>query len=103
MVSGFSGSTFRAARAQGSGLFEQEIVPVSTRLVDDAGNEQQVTVSQDEGIRPGTTLAGLAKLKPAFKPDGSTTAGESAPGPAGALDPPHRGSQTCPCQVTPAR
>lgn len=74
------GSSSRAARAQGSGLFDQEIVPVRTRVVDDAGKERQVTVSQDEGIRPGTTLEGLAKLKPAFKPDGSTTAGESAPG-----------------------
>uniref|UniRef100_A0AAQ6IDM0 Acetyl-CoA acyltransferase 1 n=1 Tax=Anabas testudineus TaxID=64144 RepID=A0AAQ6IDM0_ANATE len=68
-------SQLKAARAQSSGLFDQEIVPVTTRVVDDAGNERQVTVSKDEGIRPGTTLEGLAKLKPAFKPDGSTTAG----------------------------
>ncbi|XP_026215148.1 3-ketoacyl-CoA thiolase, peroxisomal [Anabas testudineus] len=71
-------SQLKAARAQSSGLFDQEIVPVTTRVVDDAGNERQVTVSKDEGIRPGTTLEGLAKLKPAFKPDGSTTAGNAS-------------------------
>ncbi|XP_029010289.1 3-ketoacyl-CoA thiolase, peroxisomal [Betta splendens] len=71
-------SHIKAARAQSSGLFDQEIVPVTTRLVDDAGSERQVTVRQDEGIRPGTTLEGLAKLKPAFKADGSTTAGNAS-------------------------
>uniref|UniRef100_A0A3Q3MY91 Acetyl-CoA acyltransferase 1 n=1 Tax=Mastacembelus armatus TaxID=205130 RepID=A0A3Q3MY91_9TELE len=68
----------KAARAQSTGLFDQEIVPVSTRLVDDEGNEREVTVRKDGGIRPGTTLAGLGKLQPAFKPDGSTTAGNSS-------------------------
>ena len=58
-------------------LFDQEIVPVTTRLLDGAGEEREVTVLKDDGIRPGTTLAGLSELRPAFKPDGSTTAGES--------------------------
>lgn len=40
-----------------------------------SGEEKQITVSVDEGIRPNTSLAGLAQLKPAFKKDGSTTAG----------------------------
>uniref|UniRef100_A0A3B4GFM4 Acetyl-CoA acyltransferase 1 n=1 Tax=Pundamilia nyererei TaxID=303518 RepID=A0A3B4GFM4_9CICH len=66
-----------AARAQRAGLFDHEIVPVTTKFVDDEGKERQVTVSRDEGVRPGTTLEGLAKLRPAFKPDGSTTAGLS--------------------------
>ncbi|XP_070778807.1 3-ketoacyl-CoA thiolase, peroxisomal isoform X2 [Enoplosus armatus] len=65
----------KAARAQSSGLFQQEIVPVTTRLVDDEGTEREVTVAKDDGIRAGTTLAGLGKLRAAFKPDGSTTAG----------------------------
>lgn len=39
------------------------------------GEEKQITVSVDEGIRPDTSMAGLAKLKPAFKKGGSTTAG----------------------------
>uniref|UniRef100_A0A671VPA7 Acetyl-CoA acyltransferase 1 n=1 Tax=Sparus aurata TaxID=8175 RepID=A0A671VPA7_SPAAU len=71
-------SQLKAARAQNSGLFEQEIVPVNTKIVDDDGKERQVTVAKDDGIRAGTTLAGLAKLRPAFKPDGSTTAGNSS-------------------------
>ncbi len=70
----------RAAQAQNSGLFRQEIVPVATKFVDDAGKEREVTVAKDDGIRAGTTLVGLAKLRPAFKADGSTTAGESSAG-----------------------
>lgn len=65
----------RAAHAQSTGVFDQEVVPVSTKLVDADGAERQVIVSKDDGIRAGTTLAGLSKLRPAFKADGSTTAG----------------------------
>ncbi|XP_022616407.1 3-ketoacyl-CoA thiolase, peroxisomal [Seriola dumerili] len=68
----------KAARAQASGLFDQEIVPVITKLVDDGGKEREVTVRRDDGVRPGTSLDGLGKLRPAFKPDGSTTAGNSS-------------------------
>lgn len=68
----------KAARAQSTGAFDQEIVPVTTRFVDDEGKEREVTVTKDDGIRAGTTLAGLQKLRPAFKPDGSTTAGNSS-------------------------
>lgn len=82
MLEAFGSSCFRvalrAARAQSSGVFQQEIVPVTTKVVDDGGTERTVTVTKDEGIRAGTTLAGLGKLRPAFKPDGSTTAGESS-------------------------
>jgi len=39
------------------------------------GEEKQITVSVDDGIRPNTNLVDLAKLKPAFKKDGTTTAG----------------------------
>ncbi|GKA93431.1 ankyrin repeat family protein [Tanacetum coccineum] len=49
-------------------LFGEEIVDPKTR------DETPVTVSVDDGIRPGTTLADLAKLKLVFKKDGSTTA-----------------------------
>lgn len=41
------------------------------------GNEKPVVISVDDGIRPTTNLTGLAKLKPAFKRDGATTAGTS--------------------------
>uniref|UniRef100_A0A5F9CAX0 Acetyl-CoA acyltransferase 1 n=1 Tax=Oryctolagus cuniculus TaxID=9986 RepID=A0A5F9CAX0_RABIT len=64
-----------AARAQSRGCFRAEIVPVTTTVRDDKGGSRSVTVAQDEGIRPGTTMEGLAKLKPAFKDGGSTTAG----------------------------
>lgn len=57
----------KAARAQRQGCFQAEIVPVTTTVRDDKGTEQSITVAQDEGIRPNTTMEGLAKLKPAFK------------------------------------
>lgn len=74
----------RAARARAEGRFAQEIVPVTTRFqeVDKQGNkvgeEKTITVTNDDGIREGATLEGLAKLKPAFKPDGASTAGNSS-------------------------
>ncbi|NXW63878.1 THIKB thiolase, partial [Eurystomus gularis] len=68
----------RAAKAQQMGLFKTEIVPVKTTVLDNQGNQKTITVHQDEGIRPSTTLEGLAKLKPAFKEDGSTTAGNAS-------------------------
>uniref|UniRef100_A0A8C0XDV5 acetyl-CoA C-acetyltransferase n=1 Tax=Castor canadensis TaxID=51338 RepID=A0A8C0XDV5_CASCN len=68
----------KAARAQSRGCFRTEIVPVTTTILDDKGTKRSITVSQDEGIRPSTTMEGLAKLKPAFKDGGSTTAGNSS-------------------------
>ncbi|KFK42814.1 hypothetical protein AALP_AA1G042000 [Arabis alpina] len=69
----------KAASATASGKFKDEIVPVNTKIVDPkTGDEKPITVSVDDGIRPGTTLSGLAKLKPVFKKDGSTTAGNSS-------------------------
>uniref|UniRef100_A0A8B9XJZ0 Acetyl-CoA acyltransferase 1 n=1 Tax=Bos mutus grunniens TaxID=30521 RepID=A0A8B9XJZ0_BOSMU len=68
----------KAAKAQRQGCFQAEIVPVTTTVRDDKGTEQSITVAQDEGIRPNTTMEGLAKLKPAFKDGGSTTAGNSS-------------------------
>ncbi|RYR49119.1 hypothetical protein Ahy_A07g035422 [Arachis hypogaea] len=58
-----------------SGKFKDEIIPVSTKIVDPkTGEEKQIIVSADDGIRPNSTLMDLAKLKPAFQKDGSTTA-----------------------------
>ncbi|CAL8324771.1 unnamed protein product [Boreogadus saida] len=68
----------KADRAQRSGRFEAEIVPVVTRVTDAEGTECTVTVLKDEGVRPSTTLEGLGKLRAAFRPDGSTTAGNSS-------------------------
>lgn len=53
---------------------------MTTTVHDDKGAERTITVAQDEGIRPNTTMEGLAKLKPAFKQGGSTTAGETGLG-----------------------
>jgi acetyl-CoA C-acetyltransferase len=78
-------SQTRAVAAQESGHFDAEIVPVTVPEhieVDKEGNEAEVAqtvVSRDDGPRPGTTLEGLAKLKPAFKPDGTVTAGNACP------------------------
>ncbi|KAJ1099397.1 hypothetical protein NDU88_004498 [Pleurodeles waltl] len=68
----------KASRAQRLGNFQNEILPVTTTVVDDQGNTKTVTVTQDEGIRPSTTMEGLAKLKSAFKENGSTTAGNAS-------------------------
>lgn len=68
----------KAVAAQKGGLFDEEIVPVSTKVKDKDGKETAVTIKADEGPREGTTLEGLSKLKPAFKPGGSTTAGNSS-------------------------
>ncbi|KAK2987742.1 hypothetical protein RJ640_025091 [Escallonia rubra] len=69
----------RAAAAIASGKFTDEIVPVSTKIVDPkTGEEKAVTISIDDGVRPNTNITDLAKLKPAFKKDGSTTAGNAS-------------------------
>lgn len=64
----------RAAAAQAAGKFKEQIVPVKVQTEDG----KTVIISQDEGIRGDTTLAGLSKLKPSFKEGGSTTAGNSS-------------------------
>ncbi|XVE72799.1 hypothetical protein DITRI_Ditri11bG0067500 [Diplodiscus trichospermus] len=69
----------RAAAATASGKFKDEIIPVSTKIVDPkTGEEKPVTVLVDDGIRPNTNIQDLAKLKPAFRKDGSTTAGNAS-------------------------
>jgi acetyl-CoA C-acetyltransferase len=62
----------RTAKAQATGVFADEIAPISTvmTVVDKttgATSEREVTLSKDEGNRPETTLEDLAKLKPVFK------------------------------------
>ncbi|QKV53007.1 acetyl-CoA C-acyltransferase [Comamonas antarctica] len=65
-------SQARTAQAQREGRFAQEIVPMTTvcNVTDKATGEvsqQTITLSQDEGNRPGTSYEDLAKLKPVFK------------------------------------
>lgn len=70
----------RAARAQASGFFDVEIVPIKTRWLDPEvpENEKEITVTKDDGIRPNTTVEKLATMKPAFKENGTGTAGNSS-------------------------
>ncbi|KAG2548670.1 hypothetical protein PVAP13_9KG211500 [Panicum virgatum] len=69
----------KAAAAAAAGKFKEEIVPVHTKIVDPkTGEEKEIVVSADDGIRAGTSLAVLSKLKPAFSKDGSTTAGNAS-------------------------
>ncbi|HEY2519003.1 MAG TPA: thiolase family protein [Streptosporangiaceae bacterium] len=64
------GSHEKAAAAQDEGRFDEQIVPVTT--------PDGTQVSRDEGIRRGGTLESMAGLKPAFRPDGVITAGNSS-------------------------
>lgn len=69
----------KAAAAQEAGLFKEEIIPVRTKWVDPkTGDEKEIVVDKDDGIRKNTTLDGLAKLKPVFKDNGTTTAGTAS-------------------------
>merc|ERR1712113_34073 len=68
----------KAVAAQKGGLFADEIVPIKAFVKDAEGKESEVVVKDDEGPRAGTTLEGLSKLKAAFKPGGSTTAGNAS-------------------------
>ena len=78
-------SQSRAVDARDSGHFDDEIVPVPVpahKDVDKEGNEIDVPdalVSKDDGPRAGTTMEVLGKLKPAFRPDGTVTAGNACP------------------------
>jgi acetyl-CoA acyltransferase len=70
-----------ALQAAEQGRFDREILPVRIRARDkETGTivESDDLLTRDEGIRPGTTTETLANLKPAFKPDGKVTAGNSS-------------------------
>jgi acetyl-CoA acyltransferase len=71
----------RAEQATAEGRFDREIIPVTETRMDKETKkviESGELVTTDEGIRPGTTPETLAQLKPAFKPDGKVTAGNSS-------------------------
>lgn len=72
----------RAIAAQRAGRFDDEIVPITAtmRVIDKASGHEStkaVLLAADEGIRPDTTLAGLAALKPVLD-DGTVTAGNAS-------------------------
>lgn len=68
----------KAAHAQKMGWSKEEITPYETTIKDKDGNEKKVMVTMDDGVRPQTTIESLAKLKPAFKKNGTSTAGNSS-------------------------
>ncbi|KAJ2935823.1 hypothetical protein H1R20_g1271, partial [Candolleomyces eurysporus] len=69
----------KAVAAQKAGKFKDEILPIKTKWVDPKTEEEkEVLVDSDDGIRDGVTPESLAKLKPAFKKDGSTHAGNAS-------------------------
>jgi acetyl-CoA acetyltransferase family protein len=62
-----------AHQATEEGRFERETVPMKVKM-----NGSEETVVTDQGIRPDSNLETLSQLKPAFKPDGKVTAGNSS-------------------------
>jgi acetyl-CoA acyltransferase 1 len=76
----FAASSYQKAEAaQKAGYFDAEIYPVTVKYIDPkTGDESSVTVTKDDGVRPGTTVESLGKLKPAFSKDGSTHAGNAS-------------------------
>jgi acetyl-CoA acyltransferase len=85
------GSHQRAAAAWSEGRFDTQVVPIPVERVKWEGarkSSETAGFSRDELVRPGTTMEGLAKLPPAFKPGGTVTAGNASPfsdGAAGVL------------------
>lgn len=69
-----------AAKAQKEGFFAGEILPIEAEQEDGS----KILVDRDQAVREGTSLQDMAGLKPAFKPDGVITAGNSSPLNAGA-------------------
>jgi acetyl-CoA C-acetyltransferase len=63
----------RAAAAMKEGRLAEEIVPVSVPQ-----RKDPIVVDVDEGVRPETTVESLARLRPAFSPDGTITAGNAS-------------------------
>lgn len=68
----------KAAAATELGHFAKEIIPVKARTNDEGEPLNEVTVDKDDGVRAGSTYEKLATLKPVFKDDGATTAGNSS-------------------------
>jgi acetyl-CoA acyltransferase len=64
-----------AYKAQQEGFFKGEILPIEA----EQGDGKMMVVEKDQAVRGDTTLEGMKDLKPAFKPDGVITAGNSSP------------------------
>lgn len=63
----------KAHKATVEGLFKEEILPVEADVPTDDGGTERMLVDRDQGIRPGTSMESLAKLKPVFMQDEKAT------------------------------
>ena len=74
-----AGSYQKAWNAQKEGKFKEEIAPIKVKWTDPkSGEEKELLVEHDDGIREGITLESLSKIKPAFSKDGSIHAGNAS-------------------------
>jgi acetyl-CoA acyltransferase 1 len=76
----YANESFRRAEvAQKAGWFDDEIVPITTKVKDPkSGEMREVTLTKDEGPRYGTTVESLGKIRPAFPDFGNKTTGGNA-------------------------
>lgn len=76
----FAASSYqKALKAQEQGLFDEEIMPVTVQYTDPKTDEtKEVTVTKDDGVRPGITAESLGKIRPAFSKTGSIHAGNAS-------------------------
>ncbi|KAI0602028.1 thiolase [Biscogniauxia sp. FL1348] len=76
----FAASSYqKALKAQQAGLFDEEIHPLTVKFEDPkSGETKEVTVTKDDGVRPGITAESLSKIRPAFAKDGSIHAGNAS-------------------------
>jgi acetyl-CoA acyltransferase 1 len=76
----FAASSYQKAfKAQKSGLFDEEILPLQVKWIDPKTDKEKIiTVKADDGIRDGVTPESLSKIRPAFAKDGSIHAGNSS-------------------------
>ncbi|RPA77821.1 thiolase [Ascobolus immersus RN42] len=69
----------KAEKSQAAGLFDAEIIPITTKVINpDTEEATTITVSKDDGIRKGMTAEALAKIRPAFHKQGSIHAGNAS-------------------------
>jgi acetyl-CoA acyltransferase 1 len=69
----------KAADAQAKGLFDEEIAPLTVKFEDTkSGETKTITVTRDDGVRPGVTAESLGKIRASFAKDGSIHAGNAS-------------------------
>lgn len=76
----FAARSYQLAwKAQQEGLFDEEIAPITVKYTDPkTEQEKTVTVTKDDGVRPGMTVESLSKIRPAFAKNGSIHAGNAS-------------------------